>query len=269
MKLVAYTRVSTDKQVREGFGLDAQKSEIRKWAKASGHKIVVWCTDEGISGSNGIDTREGLFDALASIRAGTVDALVVTSLDRLARQMTQQEGCLAEVWKAGKKVFSLGDGGEVLEDDPDDPMRTAIRQMRGVFAQLERGLIRQRMAKGKREKHSQGGYVGGAPPYGFDSDHRGNLVPNTEMQGTIARISELHQASMSLREIIAVLNSEQRRPRNGGTWYPASVARVIQRQDAAQTIEHFDVDNGPCYSPVVAAATDAERRERRSPGDRG
>jgi hypothetical protein len=45
-------------------------------------------------------------------------------------------------------VFSLGDGSELLEDDPDDPMHIAIRQMRGVFAQLERGLIRQRMAKG-------------------------------------------------------------------------------------------------------------------------
>lgn len=90
--------------------------------------------------------------ALASLKSGAADALVITSPDRLARQMTQQEGCLAEVWKAGGKVFSLGDGGEVLEDDPEDPMRTAIRQMRGVFAQLERGLIRPRMAKGRSKR---------------------------------------------------------------------------------------------------------------------
>ena len=53
-------------------------------------------------------------------------------------------------------MFSFGDGDELLEDDPDDPMRTAIRQMRGS-AQLERGLIRQRMANGRREKKAQGG----------------------------------------------------------------------------------------------------------------
>jgi hypothetical protein len=35
---------------------------------------------------------------------------------------------------------------EILEDDPEDPMRTAIRQIRCVFAELERGVIRQRMA---------------------------------------------------------------------------------------------------------------------------
>jgi hypothetical protein len=44
--------------------------------------------------------------------------VVFTSADRLARQMTEQEGVLAEVWRAGGRVFSLGDGGEILEDDP-------------------------------------------------------------------------------------------------------------------------------------------------------
>jgi len=229
VRIVAYTRVSTEKQVREGFGLDAQRSEIKRWAKANDHRVVQWSADEGISGANGIDTREGLFDALALVKSRGTDALVVTSLDRLARQMTQQEGVLAEIWKAGGKVYSLGDGGEVLEDDPDGPMRTAIRQMRGVFAQLERGLIRQRMTKGKREKSSQGGYVGGAPPFGYDSDHQGNLVPNVEMQRTLARIRQLHEGGSSLRQIIAVLNAEGLKPRVGGNWYPASVSRIITR----------------------------------------
>ena len=157
----------------------------------------------------------------------SADALVVTSLDRLARQMTQQEGVLAEVWKAGRKVFALGDGGEVLEDDPDDPMRTAIRQMRGVFAQLERGLIRQRMAKGKREKRSQGGYVGGAPPFGYTSDHQGTLMPDPAMQRTVERIVELDASAHSLRQIIEVLDTEGLRPRKGGAWYPATVARIL------------------------------------------
>lgn len=232
MKLVAYIRVSTEKQAKEGYGLDAQRSEIRRWAKANDHRVIEWCADEGLSGANGIDTREGLYDALAAIKTHKAEAMVITSLDRLARQMTQQEGVLAQVWASGGRVFSLGDGGEVLEDDPDDPMRTAVRQMRGVFAQLERGLIRQRMAKGKREKSSQGGYVGGAPPFGFTSDHRGNLVQDPDMQQVLSRIRELHQDGHSLREIITVLDAEGLPPRSGGKWYPASVSRIIARQVA-------------------------------------
>jgi len=161
MKLAAYTRVSTIGQVREGYGLDAQRADIRAWAKSDHHRIMMWCIDEGISGANGVDTRQGLYEALQAIQDGRVRGIVFASLDRLARKMTEQEGVLAEVWRAGGHVFSLGDGGEILEDDPDDPMRTAIRQVRGVFAQLERGLIRQRMAKGRRENEGPGRVCGG------------------------------------------------------------------------------------------------------------
>lgn len=227
MKLVAYVRVSTERQVREGFGLDAQRADIKSWAKLEGHRIVQWCADEGISGANGIDTREGLYDALVAVRDGRAQGVVFTSLDRLARRMTEQEGVLGEVWRYGGAVFSLGDGGEVLEDDPDDPMRTAIRQMRGVFAQLERGLIRQRMAKGKREKAAQGGYVGGAPAFGTRADG-GTLVVDATEQATIARARALRAQGQSLRRIAVTLEAEGRRARRG-RWHPTSVARLVER----------------------------------------
>jgi len=229
MKVVAYTRVSTERQVKEGFGLEAQRSQIRRWAKDHGHRVVQWCADEGVSGANGIDTRVGLYDALAAVKASGAEGLVVTSLDRLARQMTQQEGVLAQVWKSGGRVFSLDDGGEVLEDDPDDPMRTAVRQMRGVFAQLERGLIRQRMAKGKRAKAAEGGYTGGAPPFGFTSDGKGNLRPDPTSQLAVDRMRQLRADGGSLRDIVRALEAEGIQPPRGGNWHPASVARILAR----------------------------------------
>lgn len=218
--------MSTDKQVKEGFGLDAQRAEIIGWANAEGHRIVQWCADEGMSGANGIATRTGLFDALAAVREGRARGIVFTSLDRLARRMTEQEGVLSRVWAAGGTVFSLGDGGEVLEDDPDDPMRTAIRQMRGVFAQLERGLIRQRMAKGKREKAAQGGYVGGAPAFGYRAQD-GVLSKHPEEQATKQRARELRKTGLSLREIAKLLAADNRTPRRG-VWHPTSIARLLK-----------------------------------------
>lgn len=228
MRVVAYLRVSTERQVRDGYGLKSQEADIRRWAKAEGHRIVQWCRDEGISGANGIDTREGLYDALAAIKVRSVDAIVFTSLDRLARAMTEQEGVLAQVWAAGGRAFSLGDGGEVLEDDPDDPIRTAVRQMRGVFAQLERGLIRQRMARGKRAKADDGGYVGGAPPLGKRSAG-GTLVDDPRERAAVNRILEAHRAGLSLRAIIEILDQEGIASKRGGAWHPATVARIVQR----------------------------------------
>ncbi|MFI9306654.1 hypothetical protein [Streptomyces triculaminicus] len=45
-------------------------------------------------------------------------------------------------------------------------MRTAMRQMRGVFHQLDRGLIRKRLKGGRATKHALGGYAYGAPRFG-------------------------------------------------------------------------------------------------------
>jgi DNA invertase Pin-like site-specific DNA recombinase len=226
VKLVAYVRVSTVGQVREGYGLDAQRADIRAWAKANHHRIMLWSSDEGISGANGVDTRHGLYEALQALQDGRVAGIVFTSLDRLARKMTEQEGVLAEVWRAGGHVFSLGDGGEVLEDDPDDPMRTAIRQMRGVFAQLERGLIRQRMARGRREKRAQGGYVAGSPRFGLKAQEKALVVDEAEAE-VVARIKEMRASGLSLRAIVRQLEADGIPSKRGRRWHAATVARVL------------------------------------------
>jgi DNA invertase Pin-like site-specific DNA recombinase len=187
---------------------------------------MLWCSDEGISGANGVDSRLGLYEALQAVQDGRVQGIVFTSLDRLARKMTEQEGVLAEVWRAGGHVFSLGDGGEILEDDPDDPMRTAIRQMRGVFAQLERGLIRQRMAKGRREKKAQGGYVAGSPRFGLKA-HDKALVVHEEEAEVIARIKALRDQDLSLRAIVRQLEAEGVASKRGARWHPTTVARLL------------------------------------------
>src|SRR5207244_13557650 len=89
LRLVAYTRVSTDRQAERGFGLEVQREQIRRWAKSAGHRVVAWYEDAGVSGSNGVETRVALADALAALDGA--DGVVVARLDRLARQLTVQE----------------------------------------------------------------------------------------------------------------------------------------------------------------------------------
>ena len=75
-------RVLTIGQVREGYGLDAQAADIRAWARGDHHRIMLWCSDEGISGANGVDSRKGLYEALQALQDGRVCGIVFTSLDR-------------------------------------------------------------------------------------------------------------------------------------------------------------------------------------------
>ena len=85
VKVIGYVRVSTAEQATEGFGLDIQAKAIRAYCKAQKLRLVAILSDEGISGSNGLDTRRGLAEALARIEHGEASGLVVHKLDRLAR----------------------------------------------------------------------------------------------------------------------------------------------------------------------------------------
>jgi DNA invertase Pin-like site-specific DNA recombinase len=72
---------------------------------------------------------------------------------------------VAAIWRDDGHVSAV-DQGEVMRDDPDDPMRTAMRQMVGVFAELDRPLVITRLRDGRRAKAAQGGMAVGRYPFG-------------------------------------------------------------------------------------------------------
>ena len=229
MKLVAYLRVSTIGQVEDGHGLEIQEDAVRQWVKKSGHNLAAVYTDEGVSGT--IETRAGLEEALSAVRFNGAEGIVVSSLDRLARSLTVQEAALQQVWTAGGRVFSI-DTGEVLADDPDDPVRTFVRQILGAVSQLEAGMISRRLRRGREHKAASGGYAHGSPPYGFRADG-GVLVPDPEEQSVRQFMEGLRQDGGSLRDIANSLNDSGIRSKRGGNWHPQTVARVLGQSEGS------------------------------------
>lgn len=222
MQLVGYIRVSTLSQADDGQGLNIQELAIRQWVKANGHRLVVVNRDEGVSGK--IEERDGLEEALASITFNGVEGLIVASLDRLARSLTVQEAVLQTVWGAGGRVFS-SETGEVLADDPDDPMRTFVRQVIGALSQLEAGMISRRLRRGREHKALNGGYAYGAPRYGRRAEG-GALVTDEKEREVEVRIRQPRARGESFRRIASTLNGEGVPSKRGGLWHPQTVARV-------------------------------------------
>jgi DNA invertase Pin-like site-specific DNA recombinase len=233
MRLVAYLRVSSEGQL-DGYGLDSQQRAVRAWAKANGHRIVHTCVDEAISGALEAADRPGLACALDAITTGMADGVIVARLDRLARQLTVQEATLALVWQRGAKVFTA-DTGEVHRDDPDDPMRTAIRQVMGVFAELDRKMVAKRLRDGRFAKAAAGRKAVGDYPFGYGATGKGrdrDAGPIDAEQKAVARIVELRRAGRSYREIAAALDAEGHRPRRAASWSAAAVRNVALREIA-------------------------------------
>lgn len=211
------------------MGLQVQEDAIRRWAKAQGHRVVEWHRDEGVSGSNGLATRDALPDALAAIREGRAAAMVVYRLDRLARDLVIQETLLSEVRRMRGDVLSTAPSeADYLKDDPDDPSRKLIRQILGAVNEYERSLIGVRLRSGRRMKAQKGGYAFGSPPVGYRAEGKALVVDETEIRA-VARARELRQEGKSLREIVQILEDEEHHAKRGGRWHPATLARALSR----------------------------------------
>jgi DNA invertase Pin-like site-specific DNA recombinase len=231
VRVVGYLRVSTDRQAEKGLGLDVQKQAIREWAKSHSHRVVAYLADEGVSGSNGIENRDALPQALGMVKSGAAQGVVVYRLDRLARDLVLQETLLAEIQRMGGQLFSTSPAeSDYLTDDAADPSRTMIRQILGAVSQYERAMVRLRLSAGRRRKAEIGGYAFGSPRYGVKAE-AGVLVEDPDEAAAVARIRELRAEGCSLREIAAVLTSEGFKPKRSAVWHPESLRRIVARLD--------------------------------------
>jgi DNA invertase Pin-like site-specific DNA recombinase len=214
-KALGYWRVSTSEQMN-GFGPDIQKTAIQSYCKANSLRLVRMYSDEGISGSNGLEDREGLAEALGALKAGEADVLVVYRPDRLARDLILQETLIERLREDGTPVRSAT---EDLDTDTDDPTRILIRQVLGVINQYERTVIKRRMMAGRRAKKAAGGFIGGRPPYGYRIQG-GELVPDETEQEVVKLVQKLQRSGSSLREIADELDARGYQPVPAGPGIP-------------------------------------------------
>ncbi|MFF8414919.1 recombinase family protein [Streptomyces omiyaensis] len=229
MRLAGYIRVSTGSQL-DGFGLEDQERIVRRWTRDHGHRLVKLFVEKAVPGTVAGDERPELADALLWIEEKKVQGIVAPNLDRLARELVVQEAALAQCWTHGGRAF-MADQGEILPDDPEDPMRTAMRQMMGVFAQLDRGMTVAKLRRGRRIKGEKGQYAYGAPPYGWAA-HKKELAEEEQEQAGRARARQLRdEDELSYREICAALEAEGIRPKRGDRWHPETVRRMLANDD--------------------------------------
>lgn len=151
MKRVAiYLRVSTDKQTT-----DNQRRELEAVAERSGWRVAKVYEDAGISGAKGRDKRPGLDAMMKAVNAKEFDMVASWSVDRLGRSLTDLLSILQSLHDKGVGLF--------LHQQGLDTTTTAGRamfQMLGVFAEFERGIIRERVNAGLARARQNGTKLG-------------------------------------------------------------------------------------------------------------
>lgn len=89
--------------------------------------------------------RPGLIECMAYVRDG--DELVVSSIDRLARSLTDLRGIVDELTGKGVTVTFLHEN-LAFAKDTTDPRADLMLGILGSFAEFERAIIRERQAEG-------------------------------------------------------------------------------------------------------------------------
>ena len=80
-------RVSTEEQALHGLSLEAQDAALTEYAKKNGMVIVDRYVDEGITARKKIQNRKALMRLLEDVKAGKIDMIIFTKIDRWMRNI--------------------------------------------------------------------------------------------------------------------------------------------------------------------------------------
>ncbi|NQY87413.1 MAG: recombinase family protein [Colwellia sp.] len=142
---VGFARVSTQEQ-----DLSIQLKQLKDF----GCEKIFNGKQSGVS----IKNDEKLRELIEFIREG--DEVIVTRLDRLGRSLKSILDTIDNIHKK-KATLNIIDGS--LNTGNDNPFSTAMINLCGVFAQLERDLIKSRTAEGREAAKAKGKHLGRMP----------------------------------------------------------------------------------------------------------
>jgi DNA invertase Pin-like site-specific DNA recombinase len=220
MELVAYYRVSKERQGRSGLGLEAQRAAVHRFAEAEGFAIVAEFTEvETGKGFDALDRRPQLAAAMKVARRRKA-RVAVAKLDRLSRDVAFIASLMSQ------RVPFL-----VTELGPDvDPFMLHIY---AAIAEKERKTISERTRLALQAAKARGQQLGN-PGLGA-----ANAKAAAERDAMLQPIIDQMRGA-TLREIAQALTDRGIASPRGGAWNNVTVMRAMRRlgieRDADQVV---------------------------------
>jgi site-specific DNA recombinase len=232
LRVIGYTRVSSDEQAEYGSGLDYQAEAIENFAMSQGYDLLAVISDPGISGATLPDKRPGFSQVIAMAEDEKFDVLLVWKFDRLARHLVYAVQTVAWLQEYGVDLRSITE-----PIDTTSPIGQVIFSVLAGMASMEREAITERTRAGRVKKAERGGYAGGVAPLGYKRTERG--LELVEHEAKIVRlIYQLHNQGLSLRAIAKRLTAEGYRTKKNRKWYASTIAAVLDNAKYSGKVEY-------------------------------
>ena len=159
-KAIIYCRVSSDRQVKEGHGLESQEERCRNYAKSQGYQTIDVFRDEGESG--GLFERTGMKQVLACLEQYLVEpekvVVVFDDLKRFARDTEVHFALKKEIYSRNGRVESPNFR---FEDTPDGKF---VETVMAAHAELERNQNKRQVIQKMKARLEMGCWPFCSPP---------------------------------------------------------------------------------------------------------
>lgn len=162
LRVAAYIRVSTDAQAKKGDSIDEQKDTLTEYIKHRDNTILHdFYIDDGISGQK---LKRGDFTRLMDdVRAGRIDLIVFTKLDRWFRSLRHYLNTQAVLEEYGVNWLAVSQPYY----DTTTPQGRAFIAQSMTFAELEAQNDSERILSVFDYKYKRGEVLSGSTPLGY------------------------------------------------------------------------------------------------------
>ena len=241
IRCAIYVRKSTVKGLEQQYNsLDAQEDRCKTFIElheSDGWVHVQTFSDAGISG--GTAQRPALNQMLDAARRKKFDMVIVFKLDRLARNQRDFLNMLDTLEKNGVEVASATE-----PFDSGSYLGRGMRNLLGVFAEMEREMIAERTREKAEACRRKGLYLFGAPPFGYKRmEGKLSIIPDKAL--IIMRMFDEYNRGYSCIEVANILNKEgllrNKRTGESAKWTHKEVNRALRNPIYAGYIPSDDV----------------------------
>jgi DNA invertase Pin-like site-specific DNA recombinase len=171
-------KAQTQQPVRIGY-IRVSSLDQNTDRQLDGEALTVTFTDK----ASGKDTDRPQLQAMLAGNWPVGSVVVVHSMDRLARSLTDLLKIVEELTGRGISISFLKEGKTFKGSATPDPMDKLMLSMLGAFAEYERSLIRERQREGIAKAKAKGDVYKGRPKKHDDAELMARIVAEATKAG--------------------------------------------------------------------------------------